>query len=131
MHALQIVSEFSAHENSAIKSMAVISDGPQLITGGSDNTLKVWNFSTGKPELSTTLATPGPVHYLYIKDNSTVVYSDDENTTTDPKNTTLVGVIRILNPSDGSVIILKVSLYILIYINYPYALLCLSIYTEI
>lgn len=95
--------------------MAVISDGPQVLTGSTDNSIKVWNFSQGKPELSTTLPTGGSVQHIEIKDNTTVMYSSDEyaivTPPTDAQNGSKVpvGVVKVLNPSDGSSVPIKRS----------------------
>ena len=120
---MSVAFDFSAHE-SPIKSLAVISEGPQVLTGSTDSSIKVWNFSQGKPELSTTIPTGGGVQHIEIKDNTTVMFSSDEYSIVTPPADIQngnnpptpgvgakvpVGVVKILNPSDGSTVPIKRS----------------------
>eukprot|EP01006_Ploeotia_vitrea_P011692 TRINITY_DN31082_c0_g1_i2.p1 TRINITY_DN31082_c0_g1~~TRINITY_DN31082_c0_g1_i2.p1 ORF type:complete len:384 (+),score=-17.56 TRINITY_DN31082_c0_g1_i2:80-1231(+) len=108
-HCLSVVSDFNAHPKSPIKSVAVMPDGPQVLTGAMDNSIKVWNFSQGKPELSATVPTVGAVQHIEVKDGNTVVLSCDENLTGDPKNNVPVGIVKVLNPADSSLMSVKRS----------------------
>lgn len=95
--------DFSAHAKSPVKSLAVIAEGPQILTGGGDSTIKVWSMADGTPKLHTTINTPGPVHHIEIKDNSTVLFADDECAVdTGGANAPKVpsGVVRILNQAN-------------------------------
>lgn len=110
-----MVFDFPAHNNSAIKTLQVIKDGPQLITGSADNTIKVWNLNEGTPKLNTTITTPGSVECIQIKDNNLVLFSDNE--VLNEVSSVPVGMIRILNQNNPmdmtSSICLKVSLLFL------------------
>ena len=108
-HGVQVMSDFSAHKQSPIKSLAIMPEGPQILTGAGDSSIKVWNMSSGTPELTTTVTTPGPVQHIEINNGNTVLFSDDE---TAPDQNVPSGVVRILNqanPSDmASSIVVKV-----------------------
>ena len=123
------MSDFSAHTNSAVKTVAVIPEGPQVITGGADNSMKVWNFSQGTPELNTTIPTAGSVQHIDVKDGNTVVLSCDENISGDPNNNVPVGIVKVMNPTDRSLMPIKVSLLVKYYqrlIDYITYILCYS-----
>jgi WD40 repeat protein len=63
-----------AHEG-GIKSMGMI-EGPRLITGGNDSTVKVWNLST-ECSNEMTKATKGPVPEIQVN-GTTIMWSVDE-----------------------------------------------------
>lgn len=115
-HCISIVSDFVAHQKSAVKTISVIPEGPQVLTGSLDNSIKVWNFSQGVPELVTTIPTGGAVQHIEVKDGKTVVLSCDESLTGDPKNNVPVGIVKVLNPNDNSLISVKVIICIIYYI---------------
>lgn len=102
-HSLQVMSDFSAHAKSPVKSIAVIPEGPKILTGGGDSKINVWDMADGTPKLSTTVNTNGPVHHIEIKDNSTVFFADDECL---PDASGMVipkvpsGVVRVLNQAN-------------------------------
>lgn len=87
----------------------MMKDGPRLLTGSLDASVKVWNISTGEPVLETSLPAAGPVQRIRVSD-STVMYSVDEPSlppASGAQDLIPCGVIHLLNPSTGTTIPIK------------------------
>jgi WD40 repeat protein len=59
----------SAHSG-GVTALAVRTDGHQLLSGGSDGTVKVWDVKTGKAALTISAAHPGSVKAVFYRHDS-------------------------------------------------------------
>lgn len=57
-----------AHK-AAIKTIGVLEEGPQILTGSLDGSIKVWGLSSPAPTLVTTVPTEGGVEHIEIRGN--------------------------------------------------------------
>src|SRR4051794_8624741 len=84
----QAASEFKGHSG-LVFSVAFSPDGKALATGSFDNTVKLWDFATGK-ELFTLKGHTQPVYAVAFNKDGTILASASQDTT-----------IRLWNPKDG------------------------------
>ena len=88
IHMVSVVSQVQAHEQ-PIKSMGVLSDGPRILTGSADCTVKVWNVANmvqpeaaiyscgGQASVQQPPATAGLVKHIVCA-GSSIMWSADE-----------------------------------------------------
>ena len=99
-----------AHEQ-PIKSIGVLSmpEGPKLITGSSDATVKVWNLQSEVPQQDISIPVPGKVEHLEISGN-VIMWSVDEPLNKDQPEL-VVGTVYLFNPNDMTTLPIKVGQY--------------------
>lgn len=106
------LSSVQAHDK-PIKTVAVMKEGPCLLTGSSDASVKVWSVATGAPVLQATLPAPGSVSHIEVSD-ATIMYSVDEPSIPAASGLTDLmpcGVVHLLNPANGTTVTVKVPLH--------------------
>lgn len=98
-----------AHGQNPVKSVALLSmpDGPKLLSGSTDSTVKVWNLASEKPSDDVvSIPTTGAVEHIEVS-GTTIMWSVDEPISPElPDNT--VGMVYLLNSADMSTIAIKV-----------------------
>ena len=98
-----------AHSPQPIKSIGVLNteNGPKILTGSTDCTVKVWNLSSKDPSLEATIPATGKVEHILV-DGNTIMWSTDEQISPDKPGITVGMVYLLSNPADMSTIAIKV-----------------------
>jgi uncharacterized protein with WD repeat len=106
---------YSSGHSDTVWSVAISPDGQTLVSGGSDNLIKIWNLNTGE-EIHTITGHSEPVYSVAISpDGQTLISSSDDNTikvwnlTTDEQIYTLTedsdGVFAVAISPDGQTLV--------------------------
>lgn len=82
-------------------------DGPKILSGSTDSTVKVWNLATAEPSLYTTIPTTGVVEHIEVT-GSTILWSVDEPLAKERQDIT-VGIVYLFNTADATTIPIKRS----------------------
>ena len=95
-------------------------DGPKILSGSTDSTVKVWNLATAEPSLYTSIATTGVVEHIEVS-GSTILWSVDEplsqsstqiqasDQQQQQRQDITVGIVYLFNTTDASTIPIKRS----------------------
>lgn len=92
-HVLRCVSVIEAH-NAAVKSVAFISEGPSLITGSVDKTIKVWNMAANPP-VSQKIDADGEVQHLLVTAGNYLMWANSVMPAYSPSDP--VGIVELMN----------------------------------
>ena len=98
---MQVGFQVNAHEK-PIRSLGMVSmpDGPRLITGSQDQSVKVWNLTTDPPSQEMVLKTAGTVGHVEVN-GSNIMWSVDETLPGDAPGVP-VGVVHLLDVGTGT-----------------------------
>lgn len=99
---MQVGFQVNAHPNESIRclDMVTMPDGPRLITGSTDKTVKVWNLTHDPPSQEMSKETAGVVGDIEV-DGTTIMWAVDEPLQGDAPGIP-VGMVHLLDNNTGT-----------------------------
>jgi len=98
-----------AHGPKALKAIGSLTtpDGLKVLTGSSDQTVKIWNFSSKVPSLDISIPMKGPVEHIDVNENTITCATLEPLLDQQPK--VAVGMLHLFNTSTLTTVVAKRS----------------------